>query len=73
MAQKVRYHLDMLAQIKSLASGLDPYSMAAYLRALDKTQQLARHPLNPRLFLEELLFSYVTVLSGESRNRSKAG
>jgi DNA polymerase-3 subunit delta' len=71
--QKVRYHLDMLAQIKSLASRLDPYSMAAYLRALDKTQQVARHPLNPRLFLEELLFSYVTVLSGESRNRSKAG
>ncbi|SET26565.1 DNA polymerase III, delta prime subunit [Nitrosospira multiformis] len=73
MAQKVRYHLDMRAQIKSLASGLDPYSMAAYLRALDKTQQLARHPLNPRLFLEELLFSYVTVLSGEFRNRGKAG
>lgn len=73
MAQKVRYHLDMLAQIKSLASRLDPYSMAAYLRTLDKTQQLARHPLNPRLFLEELLFSYVTVLSEGSRNRSKAG
>lgn len=73
MTQKVRYHLDMLAQIKSLASGLDPYSMAAYLRALDKTQQVARHPLNPRLFLEELLFSYVTVLSEESRNRSKVG
>ena len=73
IAQKVRYHLDMLAQIKSLASRLDPHSMAAYLRTLDKTQQLARHPLNPRLFLEELLFSYAMVLSGESRNRSKGG
>lgn len=73
MAQKVRYHLDMLAPIKSLASGLDPHSMAAYLRTLDKTQQLARHPLNPRLFLEELLFSYMTVLSVKSGSRSGDG
>ena len=73
MAQKVRYHLDMLAPIKSLASGLEPHSMAAYLRMLDKMQQLARHPLNPRLFLEELLFSYMTVLSVKSRSRRKAG
>ena len=72
MAQKVRYHLDMLAQIKSLAFRLDPHSMAAYLRILDKMQQLARHPLNPRLFLEELLFSYIAALpalSGSRRGR----
>ncbi|SOD41638.1 DNA polymerase III, delta prime subunit [Nitrosovibrio sp. Nv4] len=63
MTSKIRYHLDRSAAIKSLASGIDPRAMATYLRTLAETQQLASHPLNPRLFLEELLFSYVTVLS----------
>ena len=66
MTRTVRYHLDMHEAIKAQASGIDPRSMAAYLRTLAETQQLASHPLNPRLFLEELLFSYVTVLSSAS-------
>ncbi len=56
---KIRYHLDMLAPIKSLTSGIDPRSLAAFLRILNETQRLAHHPLNARLFLEEMLFSYV--------------
>lgn len=56
---KIRYHLDMLATIKSLASGIDPRSLATFLRVLNETQRLAHHPLNARLFLEEMLFSYV--------------
>lgn len=63
LTSKIRYHLDRTAVIKSLASGIDPHAMATYLRTLAETQQLASHPLNPRLFLEELLFSYATVLS----------
>ncbi len=60
---KVRYHLDMLATVKSLGSGIEPRSLATYLRSLTETHQLASHTLNPRLFLEEMLFSYVKALS----------
>lgn len=66
MTRTIRYHLDRHAAIKSQASGIDPRLMAGYLRTLAETQKLASHPLNPRLFLEELLFSYVTVLSSAS-------
>jgi DNA polymerase III subunit delta' len=60
---KVRYHLDRLAAIKLLAPGIEPRSLATYSRTLAGAQLLANHPLNTRLFLEELLFSYVTALS----------
>ena len=60
---KIRYHLDRLAAIKLLAPGIDPRSLATYSRTLTNAQLLASHPLNPRLFLEELLFSYVIALS----------
>jgi DNA polymerase-3 subunit delta' len=60
---KIRYHLDRLAAIKLLAPGIDPRSLATYSRTLTDAQLLASHPLNTRLFLEELLFSYVIALS----------
>jgi DNA polymerase III subunit delta' len=63
---KVRYHLDRLAAIKLLAPGIEPRSLATYSRTLAGAQLLANHPLNTRLFLEELLFSYVTALSAAS-------
>lgn len=66
-AGKIRYHLNMLATVKSLASGIDARSLATYLRSLTETHQLASHTLNPRLFLEEMLFSYVKALSPSPR------
>ena len=63
---KVRYHLDRLAAIKLLAPGIEPRSLATYSRTLADAQRLASHPLNTRLFLEELLFSYVIALSAAS-------
>jgi DNA polymerase-3 subunit delta' len=62
-AGRIRYHLGMLATIKTLASGIDPRSLATYLRGLAETHNLANHTLNPRLFLEEMLFSYVKALA----------
>lgn len=64
---KIRYHLDRAVAIKSLAHASDPRSLSTYLRSLDEAQQLAAHPLNPRLFLEDILFSYVKALSRSSR------
>lgn len=64
---KIRYHVDMSAAIRSLASGIDSRSLITYLRILSKTQQLASHPLHPRLFLEDMLFSYAAALYLPSR------
>ena len=63
---RVRYHLERLAAIELLASGIEPRSLATYSRTLTDAQLLASHPLNTRLFLEELLFSYVIALSPAS-------
>jgi DNA polymerase-3 subunit delta' len=71
-AGKIRYHVDMPAAIQSLACGINPRSLITYLRTLTKTQQLASHPLNPRLFLEEMLFSYAAALYPPKRNSSIA-
>ncbi|PTR16360.1 DNA polymerase III delta prime subunit [Nitrosospira sp. Nsp2] len=66
-AGKIRYHLDMLATVKSLASSIEPRSLATYSRRLAETHQLAGHTLNSRLFLEEMLLSYVKALSPARR------
>jgi DNA polymerase-3 subunit delta' len=68
---EIRYHLDRFAAIKLLAPGIDPRSLATYSRTLANAQLLASHPLNPRLFLEELLFSYVIALSPVSSSSSQ--
>lgn len=70
---KVRYHLNMITTIKSLASGIDTRALAAYLRTLNARQRLAHHPLNSRLFLEEMLFSYVISIAPASSARSRRG
>jgi DNA polymerase III subunit delta' len=64
--RKIRYNLKMRADIKLLASEVDPRVLGAYLRTLNAAQRLAHHPLNPRLFLEEMLFSYVTSIAPAS-------
>ena len=69
MTGKIRYHPAMLAAIEPLAYKIAPRPLAVYLRTLAETQQLASHPFNPRLFLEELLFSYLRTLSPAPRDR----
>jgi DNA polymerase-3 subunit delta' len=71
-AGKIRYHVEMPAAIQSLACGINPRSLITYLRTLTKTQQLASHPLNPRLFLEEMLFSYAAALYPPPKRNSIA-
>jgi DNA polymerase-3 subunit delta' len=62
-AGTIRYHLDMLAAVESLASSIEPHSLATYWRSLTELHQLAGHTLNPRLFLEAMFFSYIKALS----------
>lgn len=67
---KIRYHLSRLAAIRDLVSSIDARALAAFLRVLLLSQQLARHPLNPRLFLEEILIKYVTLLDSNGMEPS---
>lgn len=67
---RVRYHLQQMAVIQRQAVVIDPVACGFLWRSLVASQQLARHPLNPRLFLEEILLNYVDLIRPA---RSKAG
>lgn len=55
---RVRYHPDDEALIAETARRCEPASIAAYLRGLAQARALAKHPLNAKLFVEELLLQY---------------
>lgn len=63
---QVRYHTVMTSKVQSLAGQCSPRLIAAYLRRLARERSLAEHPLNPRLFMEDLLFGYVAMLEGRA-------
>ncbi|HSO05970.1 MAG TPA: DNA polymerase III subunit delta' [Pelomicrobium sp.] len=58
MQVPVRYHLPAAAVIRGLASTADAVGLAAHCREMTDFRRLARHPLNPRLFCEDLLGRY---------------
>ncbi len=60
---KIRYHVHQETTIRKLASTADPKLLASFWRNLIMSQQLARHPLNAKLFLEEILLCYVKVMA----------
>jgi DNA polymerase-3 subunit delta' len=55
---RVRYHVDHEKRIAEIALRCEPASIAAYLRRLAQAKALARHPLNAKLFVEDLLLQY---------------
>jgi DNA polymerase-3 subunit delta' len=59
---RIRYHLSMQTTIKALVAKIDPRQLARYLRSLIDMQRLSHHPLNHRLFLEEMLISYAMLM-----------
>ena len=58
VAGRVRYGLDHEKVISDTASHCDAADIAAYLRRLAQARALARHPLNAKLFVEDLLLQY---------------
>jgi DNA polymerase III subunit delta' len=58
LAGQVRYHPGRKAAIHELASRCKPERIAAYLRLLAQSRALAQHPLNTRLFFEDLFLRY---------------
>ena len=55
---RVRYHVGDEALIADVSRRCRPASITAYLRRLAQARSLARHPLNAKLFVEDLLLQY---------------
>jgi len=53
-----RFHPDDESHIRTLCQRIEPQSVLAYLRFLNTRQALARHPLQAKLFLEDLFIRY---------------
>ena len=61
----VRYHPKYERLIAETSSRCRAAELAAYLRTLAEARSLAQHPLNPRLFFEDLLIRYRALTAPE--------
>ena len=62
---RVRYNPDFAAALTRIGEQLHPADIARCHRALVRQQRYVHHPLNARLFIEQLLLSYVALSRGE--------
>jgi len=58
LAGRVRYHVNHEGVISDTSSHCKAEDIAGYLRRLAQARSLARHPLNSKLFVEDLLLHY---------------
>ena len=59
---KIRYYVKQLPAIQALSGQMDLPGCVTFTRELNAKQQLSHHPLNPRLFLEELFIAYAALM-----------
>lgn len=64
---RVRYHPEHEAAIGELARRCEAAEIAAYLRRLAEARALAAHPLNAKLFAEDLLLGYRRLVSASAK------
>jgi DNA polymerase-3 subunit delta' len=62
-AGTVRYHPNLQVHIQRISRGLKPAALSAHLRRLAHARALASHPLNPKLFFENLFLDYRAVVA----------
>ncbi|MCP5274162.1 MAG: DNA polymerase III subunit delta' [Burkholderiales bacterium] len=60
---KVRYHPHLAVQIQAVCRQSNQQACVAYLHFLNTRQPLSRHPVNARLFLEEIFINYGKLLA----------
>ncbi len=58
IAGRIRYHVNHEGLIADTSRNCEAAEIAAYLRRLVQARALARHPLNAKLFVEDLLLQY---------------
>ena len=60
----VRYNPDFASAIAAASRRVELLEAVRFLRGMTRLQRIVTHPLNARLFFEELLLSYVGLLQG---------
>ena len=63
---EVRYHPLLEARIDAICQQINQQACLAFIRFLNTRQPLSRHPVNGRLFLEEILINYGKLISSSS-------
>ena len=58
LAGTIRYHVGETGTLARLAAVPEPADLAGFLRRLAGARGMSEHPLNARLFFEDLLFRY---------------
>lgn len=59
----VRYHPDQAESVERATTGMKSIELSDFVRTLGGARRLLGHPLNPRLFVEDLLMSYARLKS----------
>lgn len=70
---RVRYNPDYEKPLAQVAGRVRATEIARFLRGLVWQQRTIAHPLNARLFIEQLLLSYSALLRGELADDAHAG
>ena len=58
----IRYNPDRQAALAAAAARMDGLAVLRFHREMVRSQRIVNHPLNPRLFIEQLLLSYADLL-----------
>jgi DNA polymerase-3 subunit delta' len=69
---RVRYNPDYARTLTQIAARLRAIDIARFQRVLVRQQRSVHHPLNARLYIEQLLFAYTALLRGEDLTGSYA-
>jgi DNA polymerase-3 subunit delta' len=73
LAGTIRYYLADETSLRAVAARCNPVIALALLRRLAQARGLAQHPLNPKLFFEDLLIEYQGLIAGGAGATGTAG
>jgi DNA polymerase-3 subunit delta' len=62
---KISYNPDFAAPLSAAAERIELLEAARFLRRMVRLQRVVSHPLNARLFFEDLLLTYAALLRGQ--------
>ncbi|HEX4858512.1 MAG TPA: DNA polymerase III subunit delta' [Usitatibacteraceae bacterium] len=69
MAGSARFNPDRQEALQAIARRLDPLRLLSFEAGLRRMRRHATHPLNARLFVEQLLISYFQAITAQAAHR----